>query len=412
MKKYLQVAKWEYLERIKNKSYIFMTFIFPLLVFGIVLIPTLLIEKEDAYTKVIGLIEKNISVTDELEKILSEYKTKDGQPSYIIRKISSDQDIQTTIKIATNYVNDKSIEGFVFIEKVSSDSFLVEYHTQKVTNIKDISRLEKAISQVITNEKLKELNLNAQRINELTKPTSLKLIKVTEKGKENLDTEKVFLGTFFFIMFLMMSLIMSAGLLVRSVVEEKSNRIIEILVSSCSTNDLMAGKILGLSALGITQILVWFVLAISIGGPIILNYIQIQDPLFSMVYFVLGYIFYSSLFIGLGAIGNNEQESQSIMSVVSLLIFIPIFLAGQIIDNPESTMGKYFSYFPLTTSPMMMMRINITDVTLLEKVITLIILIISIFASIWFSGKIFRVAILSYGKTPNINEIIKWLKSK
>lgn len=389
-----------------------MTFIFPLLVFGIILIPTLLIEKEDAYTKVIGLIEKNISVTDELEKILSEYKTKDGQPSYLIRKISSDQDIQTTIKIATNYVKDKSIEGFVFIEKISSDSLLVEYHTQKVTNIKDISRLEKAISQVITNEKLKELNLNAQRINELTKPTSLKLIKVTEKGKENLDTEKVFLGTFFFIMFLMMSLIMSAGLLVRSVVEEKSNRIIEILVSSCSTNDLMAGKILGLSALGITQILVWFVLAISIGGPIILNYIQIQDPLFSMVYFVLGYIFYSSLFIGLGAIGNNEQESQSIMSVVSLLIFIPIFLAGQIIDNPESTMGKYFSYFPLTTSPMMMMRINITDVTLLEKVITLIILIISIFASIWFSGKIFRVAILSYGKTPNINEIIKWLKSK
>lgn len=412
MKKYLQVAKWEYLERIKNKSYIFMTFIFPLLVFGIVLIPTLLTEKEDAYTKVIGLIEKNISVTDELEKILSEYKTKDGQPSYIIRKISLDQDIQTTIKIATNYVNNKLIEGFVFIEKVSSDSFLVEYHTQKVTNIKDISRLEKAISQVITNEKLKELNLNVDRINELTKSTSLKLIKVTESGKENLDTEKVFLGTFFFIMFLMMSLIMSAGLLVRSVVEEKSNRIIEILVSSCSTNDLMAGKILGLSALGITQILVWFVLAISIGGPIILNYIQIQDPLFSMVYFVLGYIFYSSLFIGLGAIGNNEQESQSIMSVVSLLIFIPIFLAGQIIDNPESTMGKYFSYFPLTTSPMMMIRINITDVTLLEKVIALIILIISIFASIWFSGKIFRVAILSYGKTPNINEIIKWLKSK
>lgn len=389
-----------------------MTFIFPLLVFGIVLIPTLLTEKEDAYTKVIGLIEKNISVTDELEKILSEYKTKDGQPSYIIRKISLDQDILTTIKIATNYVNNKLIEGFVFIEKVSSDSFLVEYHTQKVTNIKDISRLEKAISQVITNEKLKELNLNVDRINELTKSTSLKLIKVTESGKENLDTEKVFLGTFFFIMFLMMSLIMSAGLLVRSVVEEKSNRIIEILVSSCSTNDLMAGKILGLSALGITQILVWFVLAISIGGPIILNYIQIQDPLFSMVYFVLGYIFYSSLFIGLGAIGNNEQESQSIMSVVSLLIFIPIFLAGQIIDNPESTMGKYFSYFPLTTSPMMMIRINITDVTLLEKVIALIILIISIFASIWFSGKIFRVAILSYGKTPNINEIIKWLKSK
>jgi ABC-2 type transport system permease protein len=123
-------------------------------------------------------------------------------------------------------------------------------------------------------------------------------------------------------------------------------------------------------------------------------------------------VFYASLFIGLGSIGNNDQESQSIMSFLSLVIMVPIFLAAQIIENPQSTLSKFFSYFPLTTAPMMTMRVNLTEVDILEKIITLVILLISIYGSIWFSGKIFRVGILSYGKVPNISEIIKWLKAK
>lgn len=413
MIKAIRVAKWEYLERIKNKSYLFMTFVFPLLIFGIALLPALMGDEEDLNTKVLGIIEKNISVTDELEKSLSDYKTKDGQPSYIVRKISSDNNnITEAINTASKLVIEKSIEGFIYIEKVSSDSFLVEYHTEKFASIKDIARFEKAISQVITNERLKLIQLDPETITKMTRSITVKLVKITEKGKESLDTEKVFLGTFFFIMFLMMSLIMSAGLLVRSVVEEKSNRIIEILLSSCTTNELMAGKILGMSALGLTQIIVWMLIVLSSAGPLILNYIQIQSPGFSILFFMLGYIFYASLFIGLGAIGNNEQESQTIMSILSIVLMLPIFLASQLIQNPESNLGTYLSFFPLTTAPMMIMRLNISDVSILEKIISLIILILSIFASIWFSGKIFRVAILSYGKMPNLPEIIKWLKTK
>lgn len=413
MKKALKVAKWEYLERIKNKSYIFMTFLFPIFVFGIALIPSLFLNEEDTVTKVFGVIEINVSLVDEVEKSLSEYKTKDGQPAFIIRKLNSvGYDQKKSVEEANKLVLEKAIEGFLFIEKVSADSFLIEYHTEKAAAIRDISRLEKAVNKSLINEKLKVVNLDPDLIKKLTKATEIKVVKITEKEKEHLDTEKVFLGTFMFIMFLMLSLISSAGIFVRSVVEEKSNRIIEILISSCSTKDLMAGKILGLSALGLTQVLVWILVAISIGGPVILKYVEVQDFGFSMIYFILGYIFYASLFIGIGSIGNTEQESQSIMSILSIIILLPIFFAVPILENPESELGVILSYFPLTTAPMMTMRVNITDIILLEKIVTLIILLISIYGSIWFSSKIFRVAILSYGKVPNISEIINWLRSK
>ncbi len=412
MNKLFTVAKWEYLERIKNKSYIFMTFFFPLIIFGLALLPALLEREEDLSTKVIGVVLKNIDIYDDLEKSLLDYKTKDGQPTYILRNINSGiDDPNKILETGTKLIKEKAIEGYLYIEKVSSDSFLVEFYTEKFASIKDIARFEKVINQVLINEKLKLIDLEPDKIKGLTRSVSLKLVKLSEKGKEKFETEKVFLGTFFFILFLMFSLIMSAGLLVRSVVEEKSNRIIEILLSSCTTNELMAGKILGLSALGLTQILVWIVIAISAGGPVILNYIQVQDFGLSLIYFILGYLFYASLFIGIGSIANNEQESQTIMSLLSVLIMMPIFLSSLIFENPESTIGTYLSYFPLTTAPMMTMRINLIEVSSIEKLITLLILILSIFGSIWFSGKIFRVAILSYGKIPNIADILKWLKS-
>lgn len=413
MKKFLVIAKWEYLERLKNKTYIFMTFFFPLIIFGISLLPALFMSEEDNETKVIGLLEENISMQNDLERLLSEYKTINGQPSYLIQKINLPELPATkAIDSASSLVLQKILDGFIYIKKVDADSFVVEYHSEKISVIKDIYRLEKAINQSLIKVKLEDYNINPELSKTLTKPVEVKKVKVSIEGKESLDLEKVFVGTFAFIWFLVMSLLMVASSLVRSVVEEKSNRIIEILLSSCSAKDLMAGKILGLSALGLTQIFVWILIAVSTIGPVIFNYIQLQNLGFVLIYFVLGYIFYSSLFIGIGSIGNTEQDSQSIMGVLSILIVFPIILSVQFFENPSSKFISYFSYFPLTTAPIMTLRVSLLDVSLVEKISTLLILILSIYISIWFSAKIFRVAILSYGKTPNIHEIIKWFKSK
>lgn len=413
MKKFLIIAKWEYLERLKNKTYIFMTFFFPLIIFGVALAPSLLVSEEDKETKVIGLIEKNVSIQDELEHNLSTYKTMDGQPSFLIQKINfPNLETAALIDTASKLVLQKNIEGFIYVNKVNSDSFIVEYHSEKISGFKDITRIDKAINQALTKEKLAIFNVDPSIAQRITKSVEVKKVKVSPEGKENLDLEKVFVGTFAFIMLLVMSLLLVASSLVRSVVEEKSNRIIEILLSSCSARDLMAGKIIGLSALGLTQILVWVLIAVSTLGPMIFNYVQVQSVGFVLLYFILGYILYSALFIGVGSIGNTEQDLQSIMSILSILIMFPIFLSTFIIENPTSDLAIIFSYFPLTTAPMMTMRVSLFDVSLIEKIATVLVLIFSIYFVIWLSGKIFRVAILSYGKVPSIQEILKWIKSK
>ncbi|MGB9665658.1 MAG: ABC transporter permease [Ignavibacteria bacterium] len=413
MKKFIIIAKWEYLERLKNKTYIFMTFFFPLLIFGVALAPALLTTEEDKETKVIGLIEKNISIQNELEQNLSSFKTVDGQPSFLIKKIDfPGLETKEVIDSASSLIFQKTIEGFIYIEKVNSDSFVVEYHSEKLGGFKDIVRIDKAINQALTKEKLTNYNIDSDIAQKITKSVEIKKVKVSPEGKENLDLEKVFVGTFAFIMLLVMSLLLVASSLVRSVVEEKSNRIIEILLSSCSAKDLMAGKIIGLSALGLTQIFVWILIAVSTLGPMILNYVQIQSVGFLILYFILGYILYSALFIGVGSIGNTEQDLQSIMSILSIIIMFPVFISTFIIENPDSKLAIIFSYIPLTTAPMMTLRVSLFDVSLIEKIATLLVLVISIYFVIWFSGKIFRIAILSYGKVPNIQEIFKWIKSK
>jgi ABC-2 type transport system permease protein len=292
MKKFLIIAKWEYLERLKNKTYIFMTFFFPLIIFGIALAPSLLVSDEDKETKVIGLIERNISIQDELDQNLSVYKTVDGQPSFLIQKINfPDLGLEALIDTASKLILEKNIEGFIYINKVNTDSFIVEYHSEKISSIKDITRIDKAINQALTKVRLKTYNVDPKIAERITKSVEVKKVKVSPEGKENLDLEKVFVGTFAFIMLLVMSLLLVASSLVRSVVEEKSNRIIEILLSSCSAKDLMAGKIIGLSALGLTQIFVWVLIAVSTLGPVILDYVQIQSAGFVILYLYLGIFF-------------------------------------------------------------------------------------------------------------------------
>ncbi len=413
MKKALRIAQWEYLERIKNKGFILMTFFFPLLVIGFSFLPMLMEFQEDKETKVIGLIQKNIDLAKDFEKSLQEYKTVDNQPVYLVRKFNLiNNDTQLTIDSLSSLVLQKALHGFIFLEKVINDSFVVTYHSENVLSIRDLTRLEKKINQVIMNYKLTLSNIDSEIIKKLYTNYPLKTVKITLKGKEHFDSEKAFLGGFAFTMLLMISLLTTGGLLVRSITEEKSNRVIEILLSSCSAEDLMTGKIIGLSALGLTQISVWLMVAISIGGSVLIQFLKIENVTWSLLYFTLGYILYASIFVGLGSIGNSEQESQSITSILALFIVLPVMLIFQILENSNSTLIRILSYFPLTTTPTMSLRINFFEISLIEKFLTVFILLFSIYFSIKFSSKIFRVAILSYGKFPHIKEVIGWLKSE
>lgn len=411
MKKAFLIARWEYLEKIKNKSFLFSMFILPLIIIGFSFLPTILEQKEDLSTKAIGIIQENIDLYDALENSLSKFKTNDNQPAFLLKRIDAN-DIETAIGKGETLVNEKVLDGILVIRRIDPDSFKIEYRANNITAVRLINRLENASNQCITNWRLKNSNINPQILKLIEANYSLETIKISKKGQTKIKSEQAYLIIFGFVFLLYFSIIMSSSLLVRSIAEEKSNRIIEILVSSSETTELMLGKVIGLSALGITQLIFWGLLIISFAGPFILQNFQNFSIVPSLIYFLLGYIFYASLFVGLGSIANTEQESQSIMSILYLIIILPVIFSFQIMENPDSTLANILTYIPLTTPTVIVIKLNVIGISLIEEILTLLLMFISILISSYLSGKIFRIAILSYGRTPSISEIIKWLKSK
>lgn len=411
MKKAFLIARWEYLEKIKNKSFLFSMFILPLIIIGFSFLPTILEQKEDLSTKAIGIIQENIDLYDALENSLSKFKINDNQPAFLLKRIDAD-DIETAIGKGETLVNEKVLDGILVIRRIDPDSFKIEYRANNITAVRLINRLENASNQCITNWRLKNSNINPQILKLIEANYSLETIKISKKGQTKIKSEQAYLIIFGFVFLLYFSIIMSSSLLVRSIAEEKSNRIIEILVSSSETTELMLGKVIGLSALGITQLIFWGLLIISFAGPFILQNFQNFSIVPSLIYFLLGYIFYASLFVGLGSIANTEQESQSIMSILYLIIILPVIFSFQIMENPDSTLANILTYIPLTTPTVIVIKLNVIGISLIEEILTLLLMFISILISSYLSGKIFRIAILSYGRTPSISEIIKWLKSK
>ncbi len=222
----------------------------------------------------------------------------------------------------------------------------------------------------------------------------------------------MFFSSYIFILALMILVLTGGQMLIRSVVEEKSNRVVEILLSSCTSNQLMAGKIIGLGLVGLTQMFVWAVVGFYFISGYTLTSINFEMMLISFVYFVLGYLFYSALFVAIGAPVNSEYEAQQVAGYVSMILVFPIAFAFLIMQNPDLYWIKILSFIPLFTPSFVVARIPIKMPALWEIIGTILVLAVSVVAMIWVAGRIFRIAILSYGKFPTFKELLAWIKTK
>jgi ABC-2 type transport system permease protein len=213
-------------------------------------------------------------------------------------------------------------------------------------------------------------------------------------------------------MMMLLFLVLTSGqLLVRSMLEEKSNRVVEVLISSCSPLELMGGKIIGLSGLGLTQMGVWAVIGITLALKFSVTLIPVTSALLLGVYFVLGYLLYAGIFVCIGAPITTEQEAQQLTSYVSIVLVLPIMLAFPAMQDPHSNLVTFLTFFPLTAPTMMAMRIPVNLPSALEIIISIASLAIAALVVIWASGKIFRAAVLSYGKRPGFSELIRYLRA-
>jgi ABC-2 type transport system permease protein len=414
MKKTLIIAKWEYIEKIRTKAFIISMFVTPAILLLFTIAPTWFSRHEEESTKAYGIIDTSGIYFSQLRDNLEKIKLNYDQPKYLIINLYGKNDKLDDLKKSADIdVVRNKLQGYLLILNGGTDNIKINFRSKGSGSFDDLGKIEGVFNKVKNQIQLEKAGVDSSIINSVSKYVGINPIKIEENGKESkADFLTMFFSSFIFIMLLMMMILSTGGMLVRSLLEEKSNRLIEILVSSCSKKELLAGKVIALSGLGFTQILIWGILALVTVRTALIP-MEAFDNIFPMLgFFILGYVFYVSIFVGIGSIVSTEQEAQQITSYISIMLILPTIFAVSAIQNPGSTIIKILSFIPFTSASIMMLRLKIETIPAGEILSAVLIMLISIYLTITFSSKLFKIGILSYGKRPALKELIRWMREK
>ena len=258
-------------------------------------------------------------------------------------------------------------------------------------------------------------------IERASKPERLTLIALDSKGNPTTESPfsyvSGFIAPYLLSVFLVISIFSASGYLLRSVSEEKETRVIEIILSSVSATQLLAGKVIGLGALGLTQVTVWLLSAFALSGglgAVVAGAIIVLNPAtfaLAVIYFMLGYLIFGIIMATAGSLGTNVRESQQLAGIFTFPSGIPYMVAGFLIANPNAPIARILSFIPLTAPTMMMLRLPLGTVPTEDIIGSIVVLLITIPIVLWSGAKIFRMGLLMYGKRPSVKEIVRALRS-
>jgi ABC-2 type transport system permease protein len=412
MNKAFAVARWEYFEKIKSKAFLIGLLVTPILMITMTVLPGFFASQEDEESRVVGVIDATGKLLAPFaERFQTRYILDSGVPNYVVMPLAvgPNIDLDAARRDAVGRVSRDEIAGFFVL--TGSDT-VVEYHSKTVGDFRIAYRIEETIKELVAQERVRTLGLDPGILKQLEVHLNVRTVKLSAEGeKEDARFETVYISAVIFQMMLFLLIITSGQMLVRSVIEEKSNRIVEVLVSSCSPTELMAGKVLGLSALGLTQMAFWAVIGVALSARFDVTFVALDQGLLLLLYFILGYLFYAAVFIGAGSPFNTEQEAQQITSYLVIFLVLPIAVALPAIQNPGALWIQILSYVPLLTPTMMALRIPIQMPSWWEILSTVLVMLVSIYGAMIVAGRIFRIGILSTGKSPSLKELFRWIRT-
>ena len=403
-----KIMKWEFMNRVKTKLFLITTFALPFFMAGIMYLPTILMDMEPEDVTEIGLVYDD-GLNDLLERFQTQvngaFRLQDGNSQFQFSRFDEEQE-------ALDSVLSKGIGGYIFIPSSVLDTGLVSYYSLSLSNIKIYSNLRRTLNQVVIEQRMLDQNIDVSLVGQLSRRIDFETFELDEMGEASEgDGLSSFLVPYLFLMILFMTVFMSGQLLLRSVMEERTSRTIEILLSSVTPDELMRGKILGLGALGMTQMI--FYLAVGLSATYYKGWAAIefsQIPIF-LIYFITGYLFYAAIFAAMGTFFTSEQEAQQSSGVISIIAVLPIAFASYFITNPGSAFTIGSSYIPPLTPFMMIIRLGTGSVDFPEIIYTTLLMVLSCWVLLKLSGKIFRTAVLLYGKKVTVKEVMKWIRA-
>lgn len=407
----LKIAWFEYRRRIRSKWFIIGTFGMPILILGISLGTGYMAGAGAGLeTKNFGLIDETSYYGEQLSMALDErFAEKETRPFDIAVSNGSFESLQEQYDML---VNDKTLDGYFVIPADFFQNPGIRNYSRSSSTFRSSDIIESELKSLLIKEKAVALNLTESVLDEIFFNVDVAHFEVG--ASEERETEELIAGyiaPFIFMFLLFLGIFTGGQLLLRAVLEERSSRVIEVLLSTVSYNELMGGKILGLGLLGLTQSAIYLLGAFIAGNYYDLSVLTPAIGLLYFTYFILGYLLYAGIYIGVGALFDSEQEAQQAIQIITFVAVIPMVLWTLVIENPNSSLVNILSYIPLVTPFFMMIKIAVGETTLLQILTTILIMMVSVYGSIRLAAKVFRTGILLYGKRITLPEIIRWIKA-
>jgi len=397
------IAKREYRERTKTKGFLIATILIPTLMGGGIFLVAAIASKSKA-TSHIAVVTSQPQPAGDLK-----------------RELESGKDTNMTVDVLPGdtphasldqKIADKQLDGYLVITPSTGAGERpgFDFTPRSSADIATVGALKDGLQTVLTREELAKRGVSSAETEALMSPVTVNVIE--KNGTHGNSVTSFYVAYILF--FLMYMVVLIYGMNVaRSIIEEKTSRVFEVLLATIKPDELLAGKILGVGAVGLTQVGIWMVAAgllAARAGAMSGVRLSAEQAIFFIIYFILGYALYSSVAAALGAMTNSEQELQQLNMFLMMPLFFCMLMLPVLITNPNSTLARIVSQIPFCAPLLMNFRISISMPQPWEIGLSIALILVTIYAVLWLSSRIYRVGILMYGKKPNLPEILRWLK--
>lgn len=430
MNKIFAVIRREFIERVRTRAFIIGTILVPALWIGFGLLPRLLLDRETGAQRIVVLDRTQGAVGQRIAAALEAVKAGTGEAAqFTVERMevgSGWESVRDSLVqlIGLSHSPVSAPHGVLIIDNFSVDSGKATYLGSNVASPRITNAIEHAIEPALLAVRLGRMNLDSSAVAAAMVRLDLHTTRVTEGHVTAQSGEQTFLLAYFIDMLMYFALLFYGIQVSSAVMEEKTNRIVEILVSSMRPFDLLMGKVIGVGAAGLMQMSIWLGTGLFVSsmlsrpGPAGAAPTGFQLPEVSialvgiiLICFLLGFFFYASLYAAIGSMCNTQQEAQQTATPVTMLVVAGMILMFGLVNDPNSTLARVVTFIPFFTSLVLPVRYALTPLPLAEVLGGILSLALGIVGVVWVAGRIYRVGILSYGKKPSFAELWRWVRT-
>jgi ABC-2 type transport system permease protein len=417
LKRTWPVVRREYLERVRSKGFIIGTILGPLVMAALTILPGWLMFSQRGKPVRLAVLDGSGVLGSTIEEALLK-ANKDQGVRFDLRPAPAVPYAEAHRRLEAE-VREGKLDAFVELPPDIIESSKADYVGRTVSNFLDIKQLEDTLTRVLVDRRLAGQGLDPSRVRALTRAVELKQTKLTEQGARE-DKGATIIFAIVLLMILYVSMLMWGQMLMMGVIEEKNSRVVEMVVSSVAPARLLAGKVLGIGAAGLTQFLIWVLSGAALlayGAPMMRasqKMLPEVTPLIGVsfvVFFLLGYFLYSLLYAAVGAAVNSVQEAQSLIQPVVLPQVMALMFLYVVIQSPSSGLSVALSLIPFTAPTLMFLRIVVLTPPWWQIALSILLCLATIAGLTWVVARIYRVGILMYGKKPTLPEILRWVRT-